>query len=52
VIKQHYQELVEAKILHKLIEKEYIGSYQHAVMTVLKNMDEKELEEAEKIVES
>jgi hypothetical protein len=52
VIKQHYQELVEAEILHKLTEKIYIGSYQHAVMMVLKNMDEKELEEVEKIVES
>ena len=52
VIKQHYQELVEAEIPYKLTNKEYIGSYQCAVTTVLKNMSEKDIEEVEEIVDS
>ena len=52
VIKQHYQELVEADIPYKPTDKEYIGSYQHAVTTVLKNMSEKGIEEVEEIVDS
>ena len=52
VIKQHYRELVEAEIPYKPTDKEYIGSYQRAVTTILKNMSENDLEEAEKIMES
>jgi hypothetical protein len=52
VIKQHYADRVGAQIPYKPNEKEYIGSYQRAVTTVLKNMTENDLEEAEKIVES
>jgi len=52
VIKQHYRELVEAEIPYKPTDKEYIGSYQRAVTTVLKNMSEQDVEEAEEIVES
>jgi hypothetical protein len=52
VIKQHHRELVEAEIPYKPTDKEYIGSYQRAVTTVLNNMSEKELEEAEEIVDS
>lgn len=52
VIKQHHRGLVEAEIPYKPTDKEYIGSYQRAVTTVLKNMSEKEVEEAEEIVDS
>jgi hypothetical protein len=52
VIKQHYRDLVEAQISFKPTDKEYIGSYQRAVTTVLKNMTEEEVEEAEEILES
>ena len=52
VIKQHYQELVEAEIPYKLTNKEYIESYQCAVTTVLRNMSKKDIEEVEEIVDS
>jgi hypothetical protein len=52
VIKQHYHDLVKAQISFKPTNKEYIGSYQHAVTTVLKNMTEEEVEEAEEILKS
>jgi hypothetical protein len=52
VIKQHYCDLVEAQISFKPTNKEYIGSYQHAITTVLKNITEEEVEEAEEILES
>jgi hypothetical protein len=51
VIKQHFKALVEAEIPYKPQDHEYIGSYQRAVTTVLENMSEKEVEEAEEILE-
>lgn len=51
VIKQHYRALIDDEIPYKPTEKEYLGSYQRAVTTVLKNMSDKDLEDAEEIVE-
>jgi hypothetical protein len=51
VVKQHYRERVEAKIPYKPTDKEYIGSYQRAVTTVVNNMSDEDVEEAEEIVE-
>jgi hypothetical protein len=51
VIKQRHRDLVEAEIPYKSTDKEYLGSYQSAVTTVLQNMTESELEEAEEMVE-
>ena len=51
VIKQHYRTLVEKEIPYKSTDKEYLGSYQRAVTTVLRNMTEEDLEEAQSIME-
>lgn len=51
VIKQHYGDRVGAEIPYTPKDSEYIGSYQRAVTTVLKNMTENDLKEAEKILE-
>jgi hypothetical protein len=51
IIKQQYRELVNEEIPYKPTDKEYIGSYQRAVTTVLKNMTKDQLGEAEKMVE-
>jgi len=51
VIKQHYRSRVEEEIPFKSNDKEYLGSYQKAVSTVLNNMTEEDLEEAEDILE-
>jgi len=48
VIKSNYQSLVDDEIPYKSTDKEYIGSYQRAVTTVLKNMGKKDLGDAEK----
>jgi hypothetical protein len=52
VVKQHHRDLVEEEIPYAPTDKQYIGSYQRAVTTVLNNMTKKELKEAEKMVES
>lgn len=52
VIKQHYRELVEAEIPYKSTDKEYLGSYQRAVRTVLTNMDKEELDEVQNILDA
>ena len=51
VIKQNYQSLIKDKIPFNPKEKEYIGSYQRAVMDVINEMDEDEQKEAERILE-
>jgi vacuolar-type H+-ATPase subunit E/Vma4 len=51
VIKKNHRDLIQDEIPFKSTDKEYIGSYQRAVTTVLNNMDEKELEEAEKVLD-
>lgn len=51
VIKKLHPELINAEIPHKSTDKEYIGSYQRAVTTVLGNLSEEDLEEAEKMRE-
>lgn len=51
VIKQNHRALVEAEILYKSTDKDYIGSYQRAVTTVHRNMSNIELEEAENVVD-
>lgn len=52
VVKQHHRDLVEKEIPYAPTDKQYIGSYQRAVTTVLNNMTKKELKEAETMVES
>ena len=52
VIRQHYKELVEAEIPYKSTDKEYLGSYQHAVTTVLTNMDKEDLDEVQNILDA
>ena len=52
VVKQVYRDLVEAEIPYRPTDPEYIGSYQRAVTTVIQNMAKRDIEEAEKIVES
>lgn len=51
VIKQKYKTEVEAEIPYDHCDKKYIGSYQRAVNTVLKNLSKKDVKEAEKTVE-
>lgn len=51
VIKQNYRALVNDQIPYKPTDKEYLGSFQRAVTTVLKNMSAEELETAETMVE-
>ena len=51
VIKQRHQALVEVEIPYKPTDKEYFGSYQRAVTTVLENMSKKEVREVEKLVD-
>ena len=51
VIKRRHRALVKVKIPYKPTDKEYIGSYQQAVTTVLENMSKKEVREAEKLVD-
>jgi hypothetical protein len=51
VVKQHYRDLVEEEIPYRPNDKQYLGSYQRAVTTVLNKMTESELEDAEKMVE-
>src|SRR5271156_5442957 len=51
VIKQNYRALVNAEIAYKPTDKEYLGSFQRAVTTVLKNLSEEELETVETVVE-
>lgn len=51
VIKQKYKTDIEAEIPYQHGDKEYIGSYQRAVTTVLKNLSKKDVKEAEKMVE-
>ena len=49
VIKQNHRDRIEAEIPFKPTDKEYIGSYQKAVTTVLENMDDEDLEDAENL---
>ena len=51
VIKQHYRNLVEEEIPYESKDPLYLGSYQKAVTTVLKNMSDEDLEEAQNILE-
>jgi hypothetical protein len=51
VIKQKHKTDVEAEIPYQHGDKKYIGSYQRAVTTVLKNLSKKDMREAEKMVE-
>ena len=51
VIKQHYRSLVVDEIPFKSTDKEFLGHFQRAVTTVLNQMSDEELEEAEKILE-
>jgi hypothetical protein len=51
VIKQNYQPLIEKEIEEKSTDKNYISKYQRAVTEVHQNMDEEQLEEAERIVD-
>jgi hypothetical protein len=51
VIKHSYKSLVDEEIPFKSTDKEYLGSYQRAVTSVLKNMSEEDLEEAQNILE-
>jgi hypothetical protein len=51
VIKQKYKTLVEDEIPYKTTDKEYLGSYQRAVTSVLNNLDEEDMEEAEETLE-
>lgn len=50
VIKQNKRALIEAQIPCNPTDKEYIGHYQRAVTTVIRNMTNSELEKAEDIV--
>jgi hypothetical protein len=52
VIKHQYKSLVDKEIPFKSTDKEYLGSYQKAVTSVLNKMSEEDLEEAENLVES
>jgi hypothetical protein len=51
VIKQNYKTLIEKEIPFESTDKEYIGSYQRAVTTVLNNMSEEDQDEAQKILD-
>jgi hypothetical protein len=51
VIKQNYKALIEKEIPFESNDKEYIGSYQRAVTTVLNNMSEEDQEEAQTILD-
>jgi hypothetical protein len=51
VVKQNYRALVEAEIPFKSTDKQFIGSYQRAVTTVIRNLSDEDLEEAKKIAE-
>ena len=51
VITNNYRALVNDQISCKPTDQEYIGSFQRAVTTVLKNMSDEELETAETMVE-
>jgi hypothetical protein len=51
VVKQHYSSRVDQEIPFKSTDKEYIGSYQRAVTTVLNEMTEEDLEEVEKVLD-
>lgn len=42
---------MEKEIPYKASDKEYLGSYQRAVTTVLKNLSEEDLEEAQELVD-
>lgn len=50
VIKQNYRTLVNDQIPCKPTDKDYIGCFQRAVTTVLRNMDEDDLETAQTIL--
>ena len=52
VIKQKYCSLVDEEIPYDPQAKEYLGSYQHAVTTVLGKMDSNQLREVEKLAKS
>lgn len=52
MIKQHYRSLIQEEIPYQTTDKQYLGSYQKAVTTVLKNLSDEDLEEAENILES
>lgn len=52
VIKHHYKSRIEDEIPYKSTDREYLGSYQRAVTTVMTNMSEEDLEEAEKLLET
>ena len=52
VIKQNYKALVEAEIPYKSTDKEYLGSYQRAVTTVLANMEQEDLDEVQNILDA
>lgn len=51
VIKRKYKTNIKAEIPYEHGDKEYIGSYQRAVTTVLKNLSKKDVKEGEKMVE-
>lgn len=51
VIKQNYRSLIEENIPFKSTDKEYLGSYQKAVSTVVENMTEEDRQEADDLVE-
>jgi hypothetical protein len=48
---EKYKDLIKNEIPYKPTDKEYIGSYQRAVTTVLGSLSEKDLKEAENIVD-
>lgn len=51
VIKQNHKDLVEEHIPYSSTDKAYIGKYQRAVTTVIENMTESELEEAQRVAD-
>jgi hypothetical protein len=48
---EKYKEIIQGEIPYKPTDKEYIGSYQRAVTTVLESLSKKDLKEVENIVD-
>lgn len=51
IVKQHHRDLVDEEIPYSPKDKLYLGSYQRAVTTVIDNMTDAQLEEAQEMVD-
>jgi hypothetical protein len=48
---EKYKDIIKGEIPYKPSDKEYIGSYQRAITTVLESLSKKDLKEAENIAD-